>query len=318
MGYSIGRVFKPIEEEMRKYAEVDSVYLPVPNYSLYGLWRNIKAARVAVKQKHYDIVHITGAEHYLVPFLCGQRVVLTVHDLGFYTNHRGSVRSIWKYFAWVLPLKYADIVTFISEKSMNEAKSLLNLNDERLSVIPNAVGSDFIYSPKQIEQNSPIILQLGTKPNKNLLNVIQAIKNSPYKLRIIGKLSNSQKQLLEDIRINYSSAEDLTDYQIIEEYQKCDIVSLPSLYEGFGMPIIEGQAIGRPVLTSNISPMREISGDAAVLIDPTDVDSIRCGFQIAIQNWSEIVEKGLNNVQRFSVDRISKMYFLLYKDLIAS
>ena len=49
-----------------------------------------------------------------------------------------------------------------------------------------------------------------------------------------------------------------------------------------------------------------------------DVDSIRCGFQIAIQNWSEIVEKGLNNVQRFSVDRISKMYFLLYKNLIAS
>lgn len=317
MGYSIGRVFKPIEEEMRKYAEVDSLYLPVPNYSLNGLWRNIKAARVAVKQKHYDIVHITGTEHYLVPFLSGQRVVLTVHDLGFYTNHKGSVRSIWKYFVWILSLKFADFITFISEKSKNEAKSLLNLNDERLKIIPNAVGTDFIYSSKQIEQNSPIILQIGTKPNKNLLNVIQAIKNLPYKLRIIGKLSNSQKKMLEDNNIIYSSAENLSDGQIIEEYKKCDIVSLPSLYEGFGMPIIEGQAIGRPVLTSNLSPMKEISGEAAVLVDPTDIDSIRLGFQIAIQNWSDIVEKGLNNVHRFSVDKISRMYFLLYKDLIA-
>ena len=83
MGFSIGKVFKPIEEEMKKYAEVDSVYLPVPNYKLIGLWKNIRTALTAVHEKAYDIVHITGAEHYLIPFLPKDKLVVTLHDLGF-------------------------------------------------------------------------------------------------------------------------------------------------------------------------------------------------------------------------------------------
>lgn len=97
MGFSIGKVFKPIEEEMKKYAEVDSLYLPVPNYSPKGLWRNIKAARNAVKRKQYDIVHITGTENYLILFLKRVRVVVTVHDIGFFTNHWPSLRALFKF-----------------------------------------------------------------------------------------------------------------------------------------------------------------------------------------------------------------------------
>ena len=80
LGYSIGKIFKPVEEEMKKYADVDCVYLPVANYKPAGFVKNIRAAREAVNKKHYDIVHITGAEHYLLPFLKGQRTVITVHD----------------------------------------------------------------------------------------------------------------------------------------------------------------------------------------------------------------------------------------------
>ena len=69
MGYSIGKVFKPIEEDIRKYAEVDALYLPASNYSPKGLWRNIKAVRTAIKNKKYDVVHITGTENYLIVFL---------------------------------------------------------------------------------------------------------------------------------------------------------------------------------------------------------------------------------------------------------
>ena len=69
LGYSIGKVFKPIEEEMRKYAEVDALYLPVQNYSLMGLCRNIKAARKVTKSKDYDVINITGTENYLIPFM---------------------------------------------------------------------------------------------------------------------------------------------------------------------------------------------------------------------------------------------------------
>ena len=122
LGYSIGKVFKPIEEEMRKYAEVDCVYLPVANYKPVGFVKNIRAARAAVAKKHYDIVHITGAEHYLLPFLRKERTVMTVHDLGFYTNQPFGLRKIWKYCLWIKTLKYAGVVTFISEKSQREAE----------------------------------------------------------------------------------------------------------------------------------------------------------------------------------------------------
>ena len=315
MGFSIGKVFKTIEEEMKKYAEVDSIYLPVPNYFPKGLWRNIKAAKQAVKAKQYDIVHITGAEYYLIPFLYNQRVVVTVHDLGFYTNHKGSIRACWKFMGWVFPLKWADRVTFISEKSMLEAKSLIHLREDGLKVIHDAVSPYFVFSSKEPNKEHPVILHIGTMPNKNLDNTILALKGTNYRLRIIGRLTDRQDSLLKQCDIDYSVVENLTDEQIREEYRNCDIVSFPSFYEGFGMPIIEGQATGRPVLTSQLLPMTEVARDSVVYVDPSDADSIRKGFHKIMQNWQEIVDAGLENVKRFSVRKITGEYLQLYNDL---
>ena len=155
MGFSIGKVFKPIEEEMRKYAEVDSVYLPCSNYQPKSLWKNIRAARKAVSKKHYDIIHITGAEHYLIPFLNRYRTVVTVHDLGFYTNHKKSLRTIWKYLTFVKTLEMADYTTYISQKSMDEADKYINIRNDRKIVISNPVGKEYSYLPKDININNP-------------------------------------------------------------------------------------------------------------------------------------------------------------------
>lgn len=299
---------------MKKYAEVDSIYLPVPNYSLKGLWRNIIAAMRAVNTKSYDIVHITGAEHYLIPFLCKQRVIVTVHDLGFFTNHKWSLRKLWKYFAWLLTLKYADKVTFISEKSLKEAKSLINLNPYRMVVIYDAVSPDFVFLPKEPNIEHPVLLHVGTKPNKNLDNTILALKGTSYQLRIIGGLTDKQKILLQQNNISYSVVTNLTDEQIRDEYRNCDIVSFPSFYEGFGMPIIEGQATGRPVLTSNLPPMTEVAKDSVVYVNPSNVDSIRKGYDIIMSNWYNIVDAGIKNVERFSVKRIAEAYIQLYNN----
>ena len=94
MGFSIGKVFRPIEEEMKKYAEVDSIYMQTSQYSLNSIWQNIKTTRKAINSKKYDIVHITGTEHYLIPFLLGEKVVVTVHDLGHYFD----IHGLKKYF----------------------------------------------------------------------------------------------------------------------------------------------------------------------------------------------------------------------------
>lgn len=312
MGFSIGRVFKPIEEEMRKHCNVDTLYVPSEGYGLIDLWRNISTVRKKVRSVDYDVVHITGTEHYLLPFLKGQKTVVTVHDMGFYTNHRWSLRKIWKYFLWVQPLQKASFITFISEKTKRESLDLLNYDGASTRVIYNAVSPDFMFSPKNFNLINPRVLHIGTKPNKNLNNTILALKGRKCHLRIVGELDGNAKFLLNLYQIDYSAVRNLTDRKIVEEYIDCDIVNFPSYYEGFGMPIIEGQAVGRVVVTSDREPMNKIAGGAAVLVNPADVDSIRCGYDKAVSDYNHLVDLGLKNVQRFDVEHITKQYLSIY------
>ena len=315
MGFSIGKVFRPIEEEMKKHAEVDSIYLPVPNYSLKGLWKNIRYALKHSKKNNYDIIHITGTEHYLLPFLRNKKTIITVHDLGFFTNNKLSCRNILKYFLWIKTLPLAAHVTFISEKSQKEALGLVKLKDGKYSIVMNPIGTEFSAQPKEINKLCPIILHIGTKEHKNIETTAIALKGFPCNLRIIGNLSEKQIDTLTTNNINYKNISNLTDEGILQEYINCDIVNFPSLYEGFGMPIIEGQSIGRPVLTSNLSPMKEIAADAAVLVEPTNPESIRKGYETLLKESQKYIEKGFENIKRFSLSRISKEYFEIYNKI---
>lgn len=315
MGYSIGKVFKPIEEEMRKYAEVDSVYLPVPNYSLYGLWRNIKAARTAIKNKKYDLVHITGTENYLIPFIKNTKIIVTVHDVRFFSGNMSYVRVFLKYILFVLTLKFADIATFISDKSKDDTYKMINLGNKSV-VINNPVGNEYKYQKKKCKSNCPSILHIGTKPNKNLIRTIDALKGFNCKLRIVGYVDNELIQRLNDNHIDYTIVMNLTDEQLVKEYEKCDIVNFPSLEEGFGMPIIEGQAIGRLVVTSNRLPMSDIAGKGAIIVDPENVESIRIGYEKALKVYDDIVRLGLENVNRFNLKKITENYYAIYRRII--
>lgn len=315
MGYSIGKVFRPIEEEMKKHAEVDSIYLPVPNYSLKGLWKNIKCALKHCKKNNYDVIHITGTEHYLLPFLRNKKTVITVHDLGFYTNNKLNIKNILKYSLWIKTLSLASHVTFISEKSKNEALRFVNLKKDKYSVIMNPVGTEFTAQPKDINKSFPTILHIGIGSNKNIESTAIALKGFPCKFRIVGKLTDKQKFILNLYNINYECISNLTDEEILQEYKNCDAVNFPSLYEGFGMPIIEGQSIGRPVLTSSISPTKEVAAEAAVFVDPTSPESIRNGYETLLKDSEKYIEKGFENIKRFTLSRISKEYFEIYNKI---
>lgn len=314
MGFSIGKVFRPIEKKMKEQDDVDSIYLPSSNYKPYSLIKNIVFVRQCVRKKKYDIVHITGTEHYLLPFLTSYNTIITVHDLGFYTEQKRSLKLLGKYLLWIKSLSYAKYVTFISDFSQQEALNLIHLR--KSSVVYNPISSDFQPLPKEFNVKYPRILHIGTKPNKNLSNTIEALKDFPCRLRIIGKLSEAEKEFLQKNHIDYSNAFDLSDREIIQEYQQCDIVNFPSLYEGFGMPILEGQSIGRVVITSDRSPMKDIAKDSAVLVNPTDVNSIRNGYKKAIALHELYVERGYKNIKRFSVETIANKYKKIY-ELIA-
>ena len=132
-------------------------------------------------------------------------------------------------------------------------------------------------------------------------------------LRVIGKLSDYQKSYLDDSGVYYTNAFNLTNEEVLEEYKKSDIVNLPSFYEGFGMPIIEGQTVGRAVVTSNLSPMVDIANGSCVIVDPKDLESMRHGYQDAIDNYESYVKRGLENSKRFCIENIVRQYMKVYK-----
>ena len=311
MGFSIGKVFKPIEAEISKYVEVYSIELPVANYSLKGLWTNISFMRNYLKNKHFDVVLITGTENYLLPFINSVKKVVVVHDVKSFLNNIFGVKKKLKELIFIKVLNKADKIVAISEQTQNELENYGLKSD----VIYDPVSPTFTFVNKNLDKECPIILHIGTNSNKNLHNTILALKGLKCFLRIVGKISAEDIKLLYDNNIEYSTCYNISDEELLEEYRNCDIVNFPSLYEGFGMPIIEGQATGRVVVTSNLSPMKDVAGGASILVNPRDVLSIRKGYIEAINNGDKYVEKGLENVKRFSVSSITIQYFNLIKEL---
>lgn len=312
MGFSVGKVFRPIEIEMGKYAKVESLELPIANYSFKGLLTNISYLRKHLKRASYDAVLITGTENYLLPFISSSKKVVVVHDVQSFFNNLSGMRRKLKELMFIKVLGKADKIVSISEQTQNE----LIAYGFRSAIIYDPVSPTFTYVNKVFNKVCPIVLHIGTNSNKNLHNTILALKGLKCFLRIVGKLSTEDLKSLHDNDIEYSCCSNISDEELLEEYRCCDIVNFPSLYEGFGMPIIEGQATGRVVVTSNISPMKEVAGGASVLVNPHDVLSIRKGYLEAIKNSDQYIEKGLENVKRFTVSSISSQYFNLIKELL--
>ena len=174
------------------------------------------------------------------------------------------------------------------------------------------------YTPKEFNEQNVTILQIGTKKNKNLLRLIEAIKDVDCKLEIVGELDKEQLDALSNNSINYNNSVSISNEELKQKYIEADLLAFVSTLEGFGMPIVEAQIVGRPVITSNLLSMPEVAGDGAHIIDPYSVDEIREGLLKIISDKEyrdSIVEKGRMNAERFSVETITAQYADLYKEI---
>jgi glycosyltransferase involved in cell wall biosynthesis len=261
--------------------------------------------------------HISGHIHDVVLGLIGCKTVITIHDLVFIDNVKNPIKRFYKWVFWLyLPVKFADKITCISQKTKENI--LQHIKTDKLVVIHNPIDPAYQFSPKIFNVEKPVILHIGTGWNKNLRRTIEALKDIPCHLRIIGKLSEEIVSVLTEYKIEYSNAFQLSDEEIRQEYKNCDIVNFPSEYEGFGMPVIEGQKTGRIVITSAIEPLLEVGKDGAYFVNPLDINSLRDGYLKVISDKNlrdELIEKGLRNVERFSVETIAKQYLKVYEEL---
>ena len=200
-------------------------------------------------------------------------------------------------------------------------KSHLGHDNWPIVVIPDPVSPAFRGIPKAFNSECPVLLQIGTKKNKNIENVAASLAGIRCHLVIVGKLSLEQKDILGQHRVPYECHVNVSDQRIIELYESCDIVMFASLYEGFGLPILEAQAVGRPVITSNLYSMPEVGGGGACYINPYDVSSIRTAVEEIIESEAfraKLVAAGFRNVQNYKASAIAEKYTALYRQVYES
>jgi glycosyltransferase involved in cell wall biosynthesis len=311
--FSIERVFLNIKKEMCKKVDIE-VFKASERKSLL---KNI----FILRKLKSDILHITGDINYYAFFLPKDKLIITVHDIGHYIHTlKGIKRKIYGYIWLYLPIKRAKKVTCVSNKTFEDINTYFPklAQIKKITVIENAYPRDFNYIEKTFSKNKPRILQVGTSSYKNIEKVIQALHEIPCIFVLIGKLTNEQKKLLLEKNIEYENYFNLDESELLEEYKKSDIVTFISIGEGFGLPIIEAQAIGRALITSNISPLKDIAGDGAYLVNPKDIKDIRSGIQRLIdddQLRNKIVQLGLKNVQKYSPENIADKYLVIYNEI---
>jgi glycosyltransferase involved in cell wall biosynthesis len=315
--FSIERVFADVRQAL---PEGIHSTVATSRYESHGLWRRVYNIVEAVFRQS-DVNHITGDVHFLAYLLSKNKTLLTIHDCGRLETLSGWRKKVFLFFWFWLPEKRCRLISVISQATKKELLRHLQCHSEKIRIIPDPVSKNFQHCPKEFNSFVPTILQVGTGINKNISRVAEALQGIPCHLRIVGKLTSEQIAVLQKFQIVYSVAQNLCDSEMVAEYQKCDMVVFVSTYEGFGLPIVEAQATGRAVVTSNILSMPEVAGDAACIVDPFDVASIRDGILRLIYNKEyreSLIEKGFKNIDRFRPQKIAAQYAELYKELVES
>ena len=315
--YSVEFIFKDVSQRLRDRIRMKDCYMP---YESSGIFKRIyNCIQSAFKQS--DVNHITGDINYIGIFLAKRKTIQTILDCVHLSTSTGLKHYILKLFWVTIPVNRARFVTAISTSTKKEILKYVDCNPEKIIVIPVAISDRYQRFEKVFNAERPRILQLGTAPNKNIPRLIQALESVSCTLDVVGKHDPALEALLKKSGIDYTYSWGLSDEDILEKYKMADIISLASTYEGFGMPILEGQAVGRPVLTSNIFSMPEVAGDSACIVDPYNVGSIREGLLKIIRDETYregLVCRGFENIKRFNPDKIALQYFDLYNKIASN
>jgi glycosyltransferase involved in cell wall biosynthesis len=315
--FSIEKLFNALFAHFEKSgASVRRLELPHISTGIVSVLRNIW---YVARRRKTRVLHITGDVHYaalLCPFC---RTIITIHDCVVLQRGTGFKRLVLWVLWFGLPVRLASAIIVISEQTKNELMKTVAVPERKITVIPNFVDPAFTFSERPFATERPRILHVGTTPNKNLTRVVAALRDMPCVLVIVGELPQAVLRDLEEYGVRYENFVGIDHAALMRLYRDADIISFPSTYEGFGMPILEGQAVGRSVLTSDLEPMRSVAGQGgALLVNPHSVDAIREGFITLMGDEllrARLIAAGRDNCRRFTLEAVAASYLSIYKGL---
>jgi glycosyltransferase involved in cell wall biosynthesis len=307
--------------------------IAIPAY-LRGRYMRRVAAPMFLATRKLHLLHFpTEASMYLVRFGTA-RVVVTVHGLASILlpaelHEKLPLRARFKYKQL---LETADRIITVSESSKRDIISVYDVAPERITVVYNGIDEAFAPGGDAggAPQGRPYIISVGaTIPKKNISAVVRMLaalkeRGLPHKLVHIGPPGSAQSALEADVRRfnlrgdvefkGYLSKEGLADY-----YRRADALIFPSFHEGFGIPIVEAMASGCPVVTSTAYSMPEVAGEAALLVDPYDIEALITQTYRLLTNDAlrrEHVALGLQRAKRFSWNRCADETAAVYREVL--
>src|SRR4030042_3636667 len=265
-----------------------------------------------------------------VPLIHPKNTVVTIHGLEYEFCPKAYSLFERLYMRWSIrkSCKWAKRIIAVSENTKKDLMKLYKVPEGKIKVIYEGISdSNFQFSIFNFQKIfndkifKPYFLFVGRlEERKNIAGIVKAFEmlkekyKIPHKLILVGKFGFGAEEIKNKIdNSNYRNDIILTGYVSDNEksdlLKSADVFVFATFYEGFGLPILEAQSVGTPVVTSNLSSMPEVAGDSAVLVDPKDASAIAEATYKLISNESyknDIIEKGLENIKRFSWDKCAE------------
>jgi glycosyltransferase involved in cell wall biosynthesis len=235
--------------------------------------------------------------------------VLTVHDLAILRAPQAFPRwhRLYGRTGLARVLRSADAVLAVSEFTRDETMKLAGVPLERIRVVPN--GVDGVFTPEGDREEGEYVLAVATlEPRKNLGRAVDAAREAGVELRVVGARGWGGVEVEGWVG-------EIPDTELAALYRGARCLVYPSLYEGFGIPVLEAMACGTPVVTSRGMATEEVAGGAAVLVDPLDVVSIADGIRAAIGRRDELVAAGIARARGFTWERSADAVVELWQEL---
>jgi glycosyltransferase involved in cell wall biosynthesis len=297
-------------------------------------WMQMLAGRV-LEDVRADVAHFTNG---MLPLGTGAARVVTIHDMSLklYPECHPLRRRVINRPLVSVAAKVADAVVAVSNSARDDLLRFHNIPAERISVVHEAAGPDFrpirdrvLRGRMRLRYGLPerFMLYVGAiEPRKNLPRLVEAFAQArrqglAHELVCVGPYGWSSRDLYDHVnRLGLRRSVHFTGYVPAEDlpaiYSLSEFFVFPSLYEGFGLPVIEAMACGTPVITSNTSSLLEIAAGAADTVDPHDGDALAAALVTlgtSVERRRELAARGLERAQQFSWARTAKEMLALYR-----
>lgn len=313
----------PLPDAIKNKPNFEEKLVPFPKF-----WNRFRLPLALLKDKPEKFLQLTSN----IPPCSPEKTAVLIHDLAFkfFPEAYSKYELMLQENALNLAIKKAKTIIFTSEANASDFRKFYSFPKNKITVIPLAYNDELfkrIANQKNIPKiDVPYFLTIGRlEKRKNTAKIIEAFeifkqnKEKKHKLVLVGKPGFGSDEINDCIK-NSRNKDDIIVLGYVEDedlphlYNGAEIFIYTSLYEGFGLPMLESMACGTPVLTSNIPTLKEIAGNSALLVDPTDPKKIAEGICLIEGNKSissKLISSGLNNVKNYSWDKTSLLYLEL-------